>query len=193
MVGVVLRDLRPGDEAAALEAHRAMAEEDFGFLLGWDDTLPFRVYLDLLERRRTGSAAGPAIPATLLIAEADGEIVGRAHLRHRLDGSLLEEGGHLGFAVLPAHRRRGYATTIVEQAVARLRELGVHEVLVTCGEDNIASRRTIERCGGRLGDVIPRRGGGRTCRYWIGPRAFAEGPTTTVDAVEIGNDDRSTA
>lgn len=168
---VVLRQLRPDDEAAALAAHQVMAKEGFVFLLGWDGTIAFGDYLDLLERRRTRPAGGSRIPATLLVAEADGGIVGRAHLRHRLDESLLVEGGHLGFGVLPEHRRKGYATRIVEGAVARLRELGVEDVLVTCAEDNIASRRTIERCRGQFQDVVARHDGGRTCRYWIGPSA----------------------
>ena len=82
---------------------------------------------------------------------------------------LLGFGGHVGYAVAPEHRGRGYATEILRQAVARLATLGVDRVLVTCDPENIASARTIERCGGVLEDIreLPER---RVSRYWIGWR-----------------------
>jgi predicted acetyltransferase len=41
-------------------------------------------------------------------------------------------------------------------------------VLVTCDEDNVASRRTIERCGGMLENVVENPDGGpKKRRYWI--------------------------
>ena len=81
---------------------------------------------------------------------------------------LLEIGGHVGYAVRPAFRGRGYATAMLRQSVHRLAVLGVTEVLVTCDDDNIASVRVIERCGGvlqdirRLADEAP-----PIRRYWI--------------------------
>jgi len=39
---------------------------------------------------------------------------------------------------------------------------------VTCDDNNAASRRVIERCGGVLEDVRLTESGGTTRRYWIG-------------------------
>lgn len=90
------------------------------------------------------------------------EVVGFLALRHRLNAFLLEEGGHIGYAVRPSRRRAGHATRALGLAVRRAAGLGIDRVLVTCDEDNDASRRTIERNGGSCEDS---RKGKR--RYWI--------------------------
>ncbi|WP_237565966.1 GNAT family N-acetyltransferase [Ornithinimicrobium cerasi] len=72
-----------------------------------------------------------------------------------------------GYAVGPRFRRRGYATEMLRQSVARLSELGVRRVLVTCDDDNPASAAVIERCGGVLEDVRRRPGQAPKRRYWI--------------------------
>ncbi len=95
-------------------------------------------------------------------AGADEEVVGFLAVRHRLTAWLLEEGGHIGYSVRPSRRGEGHATRALSLAVRASAELGLERVLVTCDEDNLASRRTIEGGGGRLEDV---RHGKR--RYWI--------------------------
>ncbi|TWG91405.1 putative acetyltransferase [Nocardioides sp. J9] len=92
----------------------------------------------------------------------DDEVVGFLHLRHGLNDFLLEEGGHIGYSVKPSARRRGHATEALRLGVVEAARLGIERVLVTCDEDNDASRRTIEANGGELEDV---RNGKR--RYWI--------------------------
>jgi predicted acetyltransferase len=88
--------------------------------------------------------------------------VGYLALRHALTPHLLEEGGHIGFSVRPSRRREGHASRAVALALPRAAELGLERVLLTCDEDNEASRRTIERNGGVYEDS---RKGKR--RYWI--------------------------
>ena len=92
----------------------------------------------------------------------DGEFVGYVAVRHALTDFLLEQGGHIGYAVRPSRRGRGHATRALALALDRARELGLDRVLLTCDEDNVASRRTIERGGGVHEDT---RHGKR--RYWI--------------------------
>jgi predicted acetyltransferase len=90
------------------------------------------------------------------------EVVGFLALRHALTAWLLEEGGHIGYSVRPSRRGQGHASRAVALAVRRSAELGLEQVLVTCDEDNEASRRTIERNGGVHEDT---RNGKQ--RYWI--------------------------
>jgi len=90
------------------------------------------------------------------------EVVGFLALRHELNAFLREEGGHIGYAVRPGRRRQGYATRALGLAVRRAAELGLEQVLVTCDDDNAASRATIVANGGVLEDV--RKG---KQRYWI--------------------------
>lgn len=98
-------------------------------------------------------------------------VVGFLALRLRLTEWLLEEGGHIGYSVRPARRGQGHATRALALAVAEAAAAGLEQVLVTCDDDNVASRRTIEAAGGRLEDV---RQGKR--RYWIRTVAADSGP-----------------
>lgn len=102
------------------------------------------------------------VPDSLRWVVEEGEIVGTIHLRHRLNDWLLQEGGHIGYAVRPTARRRGVAREALAQMLAESRARGIERVLLTCDDDNLASARTIEGAGGVLEDV---RNGKR--RYWI--------------------------
>jgi predicted acetyltransferase len=88
-------------------------------------------------------------------------------VRHALNEALARVGGHIGYAVRPAHRRRGYATEMLRQSLVVARSVGVQRALVTCDDDNVASARTIERCGGVLQDLVRVDGRPAKRRYWV--------------------------
>ena len=166
---LVLRPLRPSDEVAFRSAHAVMAGEGFAFGLFYDDGMSFGPYVERMERERQGRGLeGSRVPHTFLVAEVDGEIVGRASIRHELNEFLAVEGGHVGYGVLPGHRRRGYATEILRQCLRITRDLGLDRVLVTCDDDNAGSATIIERCGGVFDSFVVGQSGVRMRRYWIG-------------------------
>ena len=152
-----------------MAAHRAMQADGFTFGLGYRQGMVWSEYVDDLARARAGvDVPDGLVPATFLVADVGGEIVGRTSVRHRLDDYLARQGGHIGYGVLAGHRRRGYAIEILRQSLVVARAAGLGRVLVTCDDDNVASATVIERCGGAfdsiVGDVdtgIPIR------RYWI--------------------------
>lgn len=96
------------------------------------------------------------------ILDGDGGWVGFLALRRSLNAALLETGGHIGYSVRPSRRGEGLAARALADALVEASALGLERVLVTCDEDNAASRRTIERTGGVYEDS---RGGKR--RYWV--------------------------
>jgi len=174
---VILRPLRPADADQALAAHAVMAREGFPFLLS-DPPAPGSARLDAewpaflarVERERRGQGLPPGwVRATFLVAEVEGQIVGRVSIRHELTEALRRLGGHVGYGVLPEHRGRGYATVMLRAALGLLGSDGVDEALVTCEDANAASAAVVERCGGRL--VQRLEVDGRLTRHYLVPTA----------------------
>jgi predicted acetyltransferase len=166
--GLRLRPPGPEDEAAFAAGHRAMAAEGFTFGLGYEPGRPWATYLEELEDHRHGrNLPARHVPGTFLVASVGQEIVGRTSVRFTLNEFLAERGGHIGYCVLPQHRRRGYATEILRQSLIIARAAWVGRVLVTCDEDNVGSRAVIEACGGVLDSVVTLDGMPPVLRFWI--------------------------
>jgi predicted acetyltransferase len=90
------------------------------------------------------------------------EYFGRLAIRHRLTPLLLEAGGHIGYDVRPSARRQGHATAMLRAALPIAHSLGIDPALITCDDDNVASRRVIEVNGGVYEDQR-----GVKLRFWV--------------------------
>lgn len=167
---VRLRPYGVDDEAAAVAIHDSMLSDTFPFLLGWEGCTSWSAFLRSNEEQRQGlDPSTYRVRGVQLGAFVDGELVGRASLRFELNEFFAERGGHVGYGVAPSQRRKGYATEILRQSLIVLRAEGVERVLVTCGIDNLASARTIEKNGGVYESTVPPAPGDptETRRYWI--------------------------
>lgn len=165
-----LRPYNTSDEASAVAIHDSMRSDSFHFLLDWERLKSWSAFLQSNQEQRQGlDPSTYRVRGIQLGAFLDGELVGRASLRFELNEFFAERGGHVGYGVAPAHRRKGYATEILRQALIILRAEGVGRVLVTCGRDNVASARTIEKNGGVLESTSPPIPGDpvEIRRYWI--------------------------
>ena len=82
----------------------------------------------------------------------DGEFCGRINLRFQEGTEALPAyvSGHIGYAVVPWKRRRGYATAALRLMLPLARAEGLAKVEITCDADNEASRRVILANGGVL-------------------------------------------
>jgi predicted acetyltransferase len=108
------------------------------------------------------------VPETEYWLTNKGKFIGRLSIRHELNEELLLHGGHIGYAIRPSERKKGYATQALEQGLVEAQKLGLRKVLLTCDSTNIASRKVIESNGGVLeNEVEGKPGEPSKLRFWI--------------------------
>lgn len=125
-------------------------------------------WLDLLDRWERGDGIGEAVPQTLfLLKDPENRILGAAALRPYLNKTNILDGGHLGYGIFPAYRGRGLGNVLLKLSLEKLRAMGVQRVLVTCDDQNLLSRKVIQRGGGILENIVLDEEGVPVRRYWI--------------------------
>jgi predicted acetyltransferase len=109
------------------------------------------------------------VPETMFwLIRNDNVILGTSSLRHKLNDKLRKLGGHIGYQIRPSQRKKGYGTMILKLTLAKARQFGLKQVLITCDDENTSSVKIIERNGGILKDKCDRDEPGKlTRRYWI--------------------------
>ena len=130
----------------------------------------FPAYIRRLDEasRDIGLKPGHVPSTTFWLVANSIQIIGESRLRHWLTTALEHEGGHIGYAIRPSERRKGYGTCILALTLEKARDLGLNRVLLTCDTDNIGSARIIERNGGKLASRgISNSSGKPISRYWI--------------------------
>jgi predicted acetyltransferase len=148
--------------AAFLQAHHEWGpgqhEDGFGLTPADDvETAPgFAAWVSKLTRAEDPGSGQPLSTYRWIVE--DETVLGGIALRHTVDEKL----GQIGYGVRPSARRRGVATWALTEMLGEARSRGLDRVLIVCATDNIASARTILRCGGVLEP-----GTGPTSRYWI--------------------------
>lgn len=81
--------------------------------------------------------------------DADG-YVGRIILGLTFYPAPDRVGHHVGYAVRPSKRRKGYASIALHLLIREAKKIGIYRLMPTCGSANIASRKVIEKNGGIL-------------------------------------------
>lgn len=82
----------------------------------------------------------------------DGSFCGTISMRWQkgMDALPAHVLGHIGYAVVPWKRGRGYASEALRLMLDKARRVGLARVEITVDRGNSASRRVIEKNGGRL-------------------------------------------
>ena len=71
-------------------------------------------------------------------------------IRHALTPSSRMQGGNIGYAVSSEYRGMGYGTKILNLLLQKAEEMNIQEKLLSVEKFNLASKRVIEKNGGRL-------------------------------------------
>jgi predicted acetyltransferase len=96
---------------------------------------------------------------------AAGLVLGGIALRHGRD-DYVRWAGHIGYGIRPSARGHGLAAWALGRMLDEARVLGLDRVLAVCPIENVASVKTIERCGGVFEGIRDTRFGPFR-RYWI--------------------------
>jgi tagatose 1,6-diphosphate aldolase len=94
------------------------------------------------------------VPAYVFELYTAGERVGAIEFRAGTTPDLERYGGHFGYSIDPPFRGRHYAERGVRALLPFVRRHGFATVWITCNPDNLASRRTCERLGATLVEIV---------------------------------------
>ena len=86
-----------------------------------------------------------------LVFDADGALVGNGGWK----GAPADGVAEVGYAVAPERRRRGIATAVVRELVARARAAGLRLVIAHTLPQRSASTTVLDRCGfAHVGELV---------------------------------------
>ena len=104
----------------------------------------------------------------LYVRKSDMRIVGMIQVRHYFNDWLSEFGGHIGYAIRPTERRKGYAVSMLKAILPYCKELGLEKILISCIDGNIGSEKTILKNGGVYESTVCEPDRNRNLkRFWI--------------------------
>ena len=175
-MNLYLREIEEDDkkeiEKMALEFQEANDEYPFEGVSNLKKVInnSFEEYFNDLEINKHIDEIYPtyANQTTYVLADDSNHIYGLINLRHELKGKLIEVGGHIGYGIRPSERKKGYATLQLKLILDKLKELNIDQALITCREDNIASKKTMEKFIGKKDTLVPSNHEGiMEYRYWI--------------------------
>jgi predicted acetyltransferase len=87
--------------------------------------------------------------------EGFGETVGTIILRVGNTAAIELYGGHVAYSIDPKYRGRHYAERGVRLVLPLAQQHGLSTIWITCNPDNWPSRRTCERLGAELVEIVP--------------------------------------
>lgn len=95
----------------------------------------------------------------------NGTIIGRGAIRPDPTESELQTYGHIGYAIRPSYRGRGYGSAALRVLLEKSHALGITNPILVCKPHNQASIRIIEKNGGTKLDQVTLPDGTLHLRY----------------------------
>lgn len=136
---------------------------------GLDNFSSIEDWLEELKKRSSEATVPEGlVPSStyLGVREKDNYIVGMIDIRHYLNEYLTQIGGNIGYSVRKTERNKGYAKQMLKLALEKCKELKIKKILITCDEDNIASKKVILSANAKFEDIRSFEGKNKK-RFWI--------------------------
>ncbi len=157
------------EEVEALKAVNDFDGRITPFAAGLKNGESFEEWLKARINFRASAPEGFVTDDTFFLTSESGRILGAVNLRHELNDYLRVIGGHIGYGIRPAERGKGYAAIQLALALEKVREImpDLEKALITCNDENPASAKTIEACGGIMENRVEEENGKIVRRYWL--------------------------
>ncbi|HAQ62294.1 TPA: GNAT family N-acetyltransferase [Candidatus Delongbacteria bacterium] len=146
----MLQEIGPGENGFVNSGYNITLEQFTEYL---DKNINFSEGIGLEEKY---------VPQTIYWLIVNDKPVGIGKLRHYLNDNLKIVGGHIGYSIRPSERKNGYGNLILQEILKEAQKMNINEVLLTCDEINIPSRKVIEKNNGVLESME-----NGECKYWI--------------------------
>lgn len=108
-------------------------------------------FLKGVEDKKNG-IGNNGVKEIFYFAIEDDKIVGHASIRlnPEVDGDTYKFSGHIMCGVVPSKRRLGYGNEICKMLVEKMVAMGYEEIIITCNDNNIGSKKIIINNGGKF-------------------------------------------
>ena len=100
------------------------------------------------------NTTGPLPTSTYTLFDNEKE-VGFIQIRHRPSHSKEvppDFASHIYYEIKPEYRNQGYGIKILQLGLSEAKKIGVKKIIITCYDNNTASKKIIEGNGGILVD-----------------------------------------
>ena len=123
----------------------------------------FQAWLIKRDNESKGIGIGEGrVPQDIYWLFSNGVPVGYGKVRQRLTEKLLDDGGHIGYSILPSERGKDYGKLQLKLLLERAKQIGIDKVLLTIHSSNINSLKVAMKNSG----VIEKQDENK-CWVWI--------------------------
>lgn len=125
-------------------------------------------YADWVKKIHTNTLSGDAQwgKSLMYLCFDQSRLIGLLSIRYELPEMLSQRYGDIGYGVRPSERNKGYATAMLQYALAVCKKKGMNKVILGCYKDNPASAAVIQKNGGVLIEENSNFQKGRISQYY---------------------------
>lgn len=155
-----LRKLSPDDGRDIYAMLQELPKDENGFINGCNGKTYDEFKAWLIKSNNVANGIGLKewmVPQNIYWLYINGVPVGIGKIRHYLTDKLREEGGHVGYAIIPSQRNKGYGKILLSMLIDCAREMKINRLLLTVQNHNIASIKVALSNGGRIEKVDAQR------------------------------------